>query len=250
MRHILTLVAVAAMPVLVACGRAARLPDPGAGVGESPVAATRAWWRAFAVADTAQVRARSAPTLLLALSTGRTYDHAAALAQAATHTQGASMGMTWDEETVRLPAPDVAIVSSRNTETLGATSHTYRYLTTLERRNGAWQVIAAQSTREQAFARRVGPEVSGALAEYAGEYLTSRGAVLRVVVRDSVLGLVEPSGAELPMEPIGPALFEFGRTSPANGVVRFSFTRDASGRVTALNRLIPGYVHTFPRKAP
>jgi hypothetical protein len=71
--------------------------------------------------------------------------------------------------------------------------------------------------------------------------------VLRIVAQDSALALIEPSGAELRIEPIGPGLFEFTELSPSNGIVRFAFTRDAAGAVVAFSRLVPGAVNTFPR---
>ncbi len=50
------------------------------------------------------------------------------------------------------------------------------------------------------------------------------------------------------MEPIAPGLFEFAALSPANGVVRLLFTRDATGRVTAMSQLTAAGVSTFPRR--
>ncbi|HEU0080360.1 MAG TPA: hypothetical protein VFQ76_22115, partial [Longimicrobiaceae bacterium] len=123
----------------------------------------------------------------------------------------------------------------------------YRYLTLLQRDGAGWRVAAAQSSRELALTPRVPAAAAGALADFAGSYSTPRGAALRVLARDSVLVLVEPSGLEIPMEPIGPGLFEFGYVSLGNGIVRFSFPRDAAGRVTALVRLLPGSLTTFPR---
>jgi hypothetical protein len=65
--------------------------------------------------------------------------------------------------------------------------------------------------------------------------------------RGAALVLIEPSGKELPLEPIGPALFEFRQLSAINGIVRFTFSRDGAGRVTAFNRLTSGRVDSFPR---
>jgi hypothetical protein len=62
-----------------------------------------------------------------------------------------------------------------------------------------------------------------------------------------VLALIEPSGRELRMEPIGPSLFEFDYLSSAGMIIRIAFARDASGRVTSASRLIPGAINTFAR---
>lgn len=241
--------------VLAACAGAASTARPPADASAPQAAASQAdilaaqrnWWRAFTVADTAYLRAHTAPGFSITLSSGRTYDRAGMLAEAATHVNGAGLDVRWAEEAVPLATPSSVVATGRVTETAGGTSHVYRYLTVLERGAAGWRAAAAQSTRELAFTPRVPPEVSGPLADYAGGYRTPRGATLRVVVRDSLLGLVEPSGQELPMEPVGPGLFEFRDLSLSNGIVRFVFTRDASGRVTAMSRLVPGQVSTFPR---
>ncbi|HEX7239922.1 MAG TPA: DUF4440 domain-containing protein [Longimicrobiaceae bacterium] len=209
--------------------------------------AQRDWWRAFTVADTAYLKAHTAPGFSVTLSSGRTYDRAGMLAEAATHVNGAGLDVRWADESVPLATPSAVVATGRVTETAAGTSHVYRYLTALERSGAGWRVAAAQSTREIAFTPQVPPAVSGPLADYAGGYRTPRGATLQVVVRDSLLGLVEPSGQELPMAPVGPGLFEFRSLSLSNGMVRFVFTRDASGRVVAMTRLVPGQVSTFPR---
>jgi hypothetical protein len=220
-------------------------PSPGA-----VLELQRGWWHAYTVADTAYLQARTAPEFWLTLSSGRTMDRAGMLAEALTHTSGSQLNVQWAEERVRVAGPAMAVATSRATETVGATSASYRYLTVLQQGDAGWKIALAQSTREAAFTPTVAAGVSGPLADYAGEYRTLRGGVLRVVVRDTALALIEPSGAELPMAPIGPALFEFRTLSPANGVVRFVFTRDASGRVTAFTRLVNGEVITFPRNTP
>lgn len=242
------------LPLLLALAAAAcastasTVPPSGAGElfdNQTAIRMQSAWWEAFTQGDTAYLQAHTAADFSLTLSSGRTYDREATLAQAATHAGGVQM--EWADEAVRLTAPDVVIVTARMAERAGGGVHTFRYLTVLHRTAAGWRVAAAQSTREAAFAPRVGADVSGPLAAYAGEYRTPRGTVLRVAVRDSALMLIEPSRAELRMEPIGPGLFEFGALSPANGIVRFAFTRDASGRVAFMTRMIPGQVNTFPR---
>jgi hypothetical protein len=160
---------------------------------------------------------------------------------------GGELTVAWADESVRSPARGVAVVTSRVTETAGPTSSTYRYLTVLARGASGWRVVAAHSTREAAFAPRAFAAAAAELTDFAGAYRTPRGLTLRVVVRDSALALVEPSGRELRIEPVGPGLFELPALSPANGVVRLLFTRDRGGRVTALSQLVPAGVNTFPR---
>lgn len=235
---------------LAACtGSAPPVAAPAAAPADSAsvLAAQRAWWRAFAIADTAYLRAHTSPVLSLTVSSGRTFDRERMLAEAATHTAGGRLAMEWAEETVRRLGPGTALATTRATETDGPASSVYRYLTVLERTAEGWRVSAGQSTRELVFTPRLSAAQAGPLDEYAGGYRTPRGAALRVEVRDSSLALIEPSGTEIPLEPIAPDLFEFRVLSPSNGVVRMMFTRDASGRVAAMSRLLSGAVNTFPR---
>ncbi|HEX8271038.1 MAG TPA: nuclear transport factor 2 family protein [Longimicrobiaceae bacterium] len=246
----------ASVLVCASCAGATQQPAPGAagppgasapGDTAGALAAQRGWWRAFVVADTAYLRARTSPELSLTLSGGRTYDRPAMLVQAATHTRGAGLEIGWAEESVRLAAPGVALVTSRGTEADGPRVAAYRYLTVLRRDGAGWRVTAAQSTRELAPTPRVPAAAAGPPADFAGAYRTPRGGVLRVVARDSALVLVEPSGQEVRMEPIGPGLFELDYVTMGSGIVRFAFPRDAGGRVTALVRLVTGMATTFPR---
>lgn len=234
-----------------ACGapRAAVPAGVAAADGSASVlAAQRAWWRAYAVADTAYLQAHTSPALSLTVSTGATFDRAGMLAQAATHVNGGRLSMEWAEEAVRLTSPSVAVATTRVTETDGpAATATYRYLTVLERAGAGWRVSAGQSTRELVYTPRLNAAAAGPLGDYAGGYRTPRGATLRVEVRDSALALIEPSGTELRMEPIAPGVFELAGLSPLNGVVRLVFARDADGRVSSLSRLVNGAANTFPR---
>jgi hypothetical protein len=184
--------------------------------------------------------------MALTLSSGRSYDRAAMLAQAANN-HGEEMHVTWADETVRRLGSDAMLVSSRVTDEVGPLLQTYRYATVLQRDGTGWRVAFAQSTREAAFTRRVSTAISGPLGDYAGSYRTPRGLALRVSVTDSALTLFEPSGKAVPMDPIGPGLFEFRVLSPENGVVRLLFSRDATGRVTTFTQLAPGVVNSFPR---
>ena len=211
------------------------------------LAAQRDWWRAFATADTAYLQAHTAQNFSLTLSSGQTFGRAAMLAQAASHVNGGRLAMQWSEESVRVAAPPLAVATTRVAESDGPTTATYRYLTVLERGGGPWRVAAAQSTRELVFSARVPVVQSGPLGDFAGGYRTPRGLVLRVEVRGAALAMVEPSGTEVPLEPIGPGIFEFRQLSPSNGMVRMVFTRDASGRVAGMTRLINGQATTFPR---
>lgn len=232
---------------LAGCAAAASGGVPGSAYGrDEALRLQREWWNAYAAGDTAYLGARTAPEFVLTVSSGRTYDRAAMLAGAAAHQGG--VAMEWADEAVHpLSAPSVMVATGRVRETIGPTVNVFRYLTVLERGDGGWRVGAAQSTRVAEFTPRVSVDRAGPLGDYAGEYRTPRGGVLRVVARDSALVLIEPSGAELPMEPVGPGLFEFGRLSPLNGIVRFVFSRDPAGRVVAMSRLISGEVTTFPR---
>jgi hypothetical protein len=227
---------------------AAAAPRAGAARDSAgAIAMQRAWWQALVLADTASLRALSTSALVVTLSSGQTFDRAGLLADAARHTKGREVKITWADEAIRPVGSNVALVTSRVTEVVGPTASVYRYVTVLERRGADWRVTAAQSTRELAFTPRVGAGEAGPLVDFTGAYQTPRGQALRVVARDSALLLVEPSGIEIPVEPIGPGLFEFTVLSPSNGVVRLAFTRDATGRVTAMTRLLSGSVNTFPR---
>jgi hypothetical protein len=235
--------------VMAACaggGRPAALPA-AAGDDAGALEVQRGWWRAYAVADTAYLQAHTAPDLRLTVSSGTTYDRAGMLAAIGAHVNGSRLVMEWSDESVRLASPSVAIATTRVTETDGPVSAVYRYLTTMERTADGWRVLAAQSTRELAFTPRVSAAQAGPLADYAGAYRTPRGATLRVEVRDSALALIEPSGAQIPIEPIGPGLFEFRTLSPSNGVVRIAFARDTAGRVTSMTRILNGVANVFPR---
>jgi ketosteroid isomerase-like protein len=235
---------------LAACaGNASPAAVSGAAAGDTAGAleVQRAWWRAYAIADTAYLQAHTAPAFSLTVSSGATFDRAGMLAQAATHVNGSRLAMSFAEETARLAAPSVAVATARSTEADGPTSATFRYLTVMERSADGWRVSAAQSTRELAFTPTLSVAQAGELGGYAGAYRTPRGTALRVEARDSALALIEPSGTEIRMEPIAPGVFEFRGVSPLNGVVRLVFTRDAGGRVTGVTRLINGAANTFPR---
>jgi hypothetical protein len=224
-------------------------PPPSAAANDTAgvLAAQRGWWHAFTVGDTAYLQAHSAPAISLTLSNGRMYDRAGVLARAATHVNGGSLRVDWAEEAVHVPAPGVAVVTSHVTESNGPRSSVFRYLTVLERGGAGWRVSMGQTTREAAATPNVSAEVAGPLDEYAGEYRTPRGGVVRVEVRGSALSLIDPSGQAVSMEPIGPAVFEYRSLDGINTIVRFVFTRDATGRVASLVRLATGEANTWSR---
>lgn len=153
------------------------------------------------------------------------------------------------------PAVDVAVltvggavmVTSSIVEGTRNGSNAYRYLVLLERPDSVWMVVVAQSTRVLKLTPRVPAAVAGPLTDYVGQYRLPGGGELRAVVRDSALGLIDPSGAEARLEPIGPSLFELPSLYDRIAVVRFVFTRDATGRVTSPSRLIYSSVTTWPR---
>lgn len=212
---------------------------------DEPQTVAKAWWRAFALADTPYLEAASAETLSFTANTGRTFRWADVLAEAAARKAGAKIEFEWKEEHIRQAAPSVAVFTSRVAEIVGARPAFYRYLAVLECADGKWQVSAAQSTRDLLPTPRLTAADKSLLENFAGRYSTAAGKVLRVLVRDAALVLVDPAGAETILEPIGPALFE-ARGVSYQGLIRFIFTRDSTGKVTALTRITTD-VTTFPR---
>ena len=220
---------------------------------KDPAETNRLWWRAFALADTVTLSALSAPDLGVTLSSGRTFDRAAALAESQSYTTGARLTLDWSDESFRpVAGSGVVVLSARLRETEGRTVNRYRMTTILERRPGValgWRVVLTQSTREVAAAARLARSEAGDLTVFAGRYRVPSGAALVVAVQDSALTLSDPNGAVQRLEAIGPSLFESTRVSGSNGVVRFAFARDSAGRVRALSRVIQSGVVTFPRAA-
>ncbi len=168
----------------------------------------REWWTAFTHADMAQLQLRTTDSISLTLSSGKIFNRNSMLAQAATQTKGKDVAINWSEEAVRFLTPTIAVVTSRVTE--GDRASAFRYLTVLHQIGNDWKVTAAQSTRELVITPRVAVTVAGPLSDYAGDYLTPQGGVLRVVVRDSKLGLIEPSGLEIPFRANRSGAFRIG----------------------------------------
>lgn len=204
------------------------------------------WWRAFTLGDTATLRQHTARRLTLTLSNGQTLDRDQLLREAATYVPGPTTFVRAAVEVAALPLAGAVVGTSTVTEGSAGGSNRYRYRAVLERPDSVWLVVAAHSTRELTLTPRVPAPIAGPLADHAGRYRAQRGE-LRLVVRDSALGLIDPSGAEVRLEPIGPALFELPALYDGIAVVRFAFARDATGRVTSLTRLIYGSVISWPR---
>ena len=200
------------------------------------IAAARAWWHATTFGDTAYLKAHSTDNLTVTFNSGRSFTHSEIISQVATHNPSAPIRAVWSHVLQQRPAPKTAIVTNRVVETLGNTPHVYKFITVLVSVNSRWKVAAAQSTREIELAPAVPVTELGKLEDFAGSYRTPAGIVLKTVVRDSSLILIEPSGAETKLAGIGPGLFEIPKILSA-GNVRFSFARDATGKVTAMIRI-------------
>jgi hypothetical protein len=220
---------------------------PGASGTADAAAVAERWWRAITLGDTATLRQHTSPRLTLTLSNGQTLGRDALLRDAATHVPRATTFVRPAADVAARPVAGAIVVTSSVTEGSQGGSNTFRYLTVLERSGAIWLVVAAHSTRALTPTPRVAASVSGPLAAYAGRYRGQGGRELRVVVRDSALGLIDPSGAEVRLEPIGPALFELPTLYDGIAVVRFAFARDTTGNVTSLTRLIYESAISWPR---
>jgi hypothetical protein len=220
---------------------------PGATDTAGAATVAERWWRAITLGDTAALRQHTSPRLTLTLSNGQTLGRDALLRDAATHVPKGTTFVRPAADVAAHPVAGAIVVTSSVTEGSGGGSNTFRYLAVLERSDSVWLVVAAHSTRALTLTPRVAAPVAGPLAAYAGRYRGQGGGELRVVVRDSALGLIDPSGAEARLEPIGPALFELPTLYDGIAVVRFAFARDTTGHVTSLSRLIFGSVISWPR---
>lgn len=217
---------------------------------QDPVAAHIQWWRTFADGDTAALQLRSSSVVALTLSNGRSFDHSSMLAESQRFAGLPHPTLHWSD-TVVVHSSDgkVAIVAGRLRET-DARGTTYnRVLTVLERASNSpagWRMLAAQGTREPQRYVRLSIAEAGDLGAYAGQYRVPNG-VLRITVVDSALALTDPRGVVTRLEPVGPGLFEAVPPAPVTDVVRLLFTRDQTGRITALSRLAASGLTTFPR---
>jgi hypothetical protein len=211
--------------------------------GSDAVQAAQLWWRAFAEGDTAHLQRFTAADPAVVLSAGRAFDRHSLLAEAATHIGGAPVRMEWFEDSARAIGPGIVLVTSRQRETIGRQSRTFRFSTLLRRAGSGWQVAFAQTTREVSLSPRA--NVAGPIESFAGVYRTPAGGSMRVVPRDSMLVLVDPSGVETILEAVGPDMFETARLT-LMGVIRFGFARGSDGRVNAMLRIADDVI-TFPR---
>ena len=202
----------------------------------SAIAEAKAWWHAVTFGDTSYLKTHSTAEISVTFNSGRSFNYAEIIEQVATHDNKAPIKAEWSQVVQQSPTSTTAIVTNRVVETVGKTPHLYKFMTVLVRKNSGWIVTAAQSTREIQLAPAVPVEAVGKLNDFAGSYKTPAGIVLTTVARGQTLVLVEPSGAETPLEGIGPGLFEIPKILSA-GNVRFVFSRDESGKVTSMTRV-------------
>jgi len=231
---------------LVACatGRSASAGKP---VAEA-LASHRAWWQAYATGDQATLAAHSSADVQVVLSAGARMPRAALLDAAGKNKPASGFRMDWSDESVRFPRAGLAIVTATSTERAGSSQQVFRMTSVLDDVGRPdWKILSVQSTRVARFAPAVAPSVHGALGDYAGAYATPKGRLLRMQLRDDALWMVEPDGKAFRLTPTGPGLFEPAGASPLNGVIRFVFGRDESGKVVSFSRLTEGQVDTFPR---
>ena len=211
----------------------------------TPLAAAKAWWHAVTFGDTAYIKKHSTGELTVTFNNGRSFTRSEIISQVATHNPAARISSEWSHIVEQSPAPQTAIINNRIVETVGAMQHVYKFITVLVSVDSQWKVAAAQSTRELELAPPVPVAEAGKLEDYTGTYRTPGGILLKMLLRDTSLVLVEPSGSETRLEAIAPGLFEIPQILSA-GNVRFAFNRDATGSVTAMIR-IANKITTMPR---
>lgn len=202
----------------------------------SAIESAKNWWHAVTFGDTAYVKNNSTNQLTVTFNSGRSFNYTEMIKQVASHNPQASIKAEWSQIAEQLPSPTTSIVTNRIVETVGKTVHVYKFITVLTRINSNWMVTAAQSTREIELAPAIPLSQVGKLSDFAGSYKTSSGVILKIVVQDTSLVLVEPSGVETRLEGIGPGLFEIPKILSA-GNVRFVFSRDESGRIISMTRI-------------
>ena len=218
-------------------------PVSSPGQPDGLLEAQRAWWTALARADTSYLRAHSAPGLIATLSSGKTFSIDSLIRTFSTNRHNVTI--EWAEEAVQYRGPSDAVAVAQSTESDGRRPSVYRYLTVLRATGDGWKVIAAQSTRRNAFTQR--SYVHERMTDFEGDYSTPRGLTLKLTANDSSITLREPSGLEVRMEPIGLNLFEATSVSPDGSITRYSFGRNQAGRIVSLSVLVPGVVNTFPK---
>lgn len=210
--------------------------------------AHRAWWSAYTLGNVGALEGTTAPDAIATFSSGRTLTRSALMQEASRNGTAPGFAMEWSDESIQVPRDDIALVIGTSTESVGPSLQQFRISTILRHTSlGAWEVLAVQSTRIARSAASVPETVSGTLVQLVGSYRTPKGRLLKIEVQAGALRLVEPDGKEIELVAIGPSLFESAGQSPINGVLRFAFSRDEAGRVTAFSRLTEGRVDTYPR---
>jgi hypothetical protein len=202
----------------------------------SPLAAAKAWWHAVTFGDTNYIKNNSTEKLTVTFNNGQSFTHQEIIVRVGTHNPLAKIAIEWSDITEQKPHPNTTIVTNRIEEKVGPMTHVYKFITVLVKAGSGWSVAAAQSTRELALALRISIMEAGNPEDYAGAYRTPAGMTLELVMKDTSLMMVEPSGAETKLEAIGHDLFELS-TMPFAGNVRFAFVRDAQGKVKSLTRI-------------
>ena len=198
----------------------------------------KAWWHAVTFGDTSGVKSYSTEQLTVTFNSGRTFARSDFIKQVAKHDPFAPITSEWSQVKQQVTTPETAIITNRIVETVGKMQHVYRLITVLTRVDSKWMVAAAQSTREIELAPPVPLSLVGNLRDFVGTFRTPGGLVLKTIVRDSSLVLLEPSGTETRLAAIGPGLFEIPQILSA-GNVRFAFNRDKTGKVTHMTRVAP-----------
>lgn len=203
-------------------------------INDAQVVAAKAWWHAFYLSDTNYIKTNSTNELTVTYPNGRSFSLKQLNAQIGN--PDPKITSEWYDINMQMPNPQTAIITNRVIEAKGTNTGIFKFITVLVQVRSKWKIAAVQSTRFLELSPRVSESLAGKLEDYSGKYRTPSGAILSVVVRDTSLVIVDPSGGEAPLEAIGPGLFE-PPTVPYIGNVRIFFSRDATGRVTSLNRV-------------
>jgi hypothetical protein len=212
---------------------------------DSLIAAAKAWWHASTFGDTSYVKDHSTEGLTVVFNSGRSFTRSEIINQISAYDPSAPITSEWSHISVQSPVPQTSIVTNRVIETVGKTSHIYKWITVLVLINAQWKVAAVQSTREMELAPPIPISEAGNTSSYPGGYRTPGGAVLTIALRDSSLVLIEPSGQETKLSAIAPDLFEIPAILSA-GNVRFAFSRDGNGNVASMIR-IANKIMTMPK---
>lgn len=221
---------------------------PARASADAALAAHRAWWTAYTAGDVGHVEAHSADGAAATFSSGTRMTRTELLAQAAGNSAASGLALAWSDEQVAFRRDGLALVTATLDERVGNSAQAFRVLALIDGVDGPdWRVAAIQTTRVARHAPAVDLAASGPLSDFAGRYATPKGLHLRMEPRDEVLWMVEPSGKAIALRAIGPGIFESEGQSPVNGILRFVFSRDPAGRVSAFNRLTEGRVDSFPR---